>query len=106
MKPKEKPEEDSKSAYITRKLQGKNRMSFLGPVDIVDKKTMAMQFLLAADGDGGGTLNKEEWIAAGMEPDMFDVLDTDGSGDLDMEEIEAAFEKGILDRLPERKGAS
>lgn len=95
-----------KNTYIPgmpAKCRKTNRMSFLGPVDKGDWKKKARAFLLKADDDSSGQLDKEEWIDSGMDPDLFDRLDTDASGYLDLDEIEAAFMAGMLDKMPQKK---
>lgn len=74
-----------------------NRLSFLGPVKPkLDKRAMAYQLMNTADEDANNTLDKREWIGIGLEPATFEVLDKDGNGVLDMDELTAAFEAGIL----------
>ena len=93
--------------YAVPCVAGKNRLSFFGHVDILDPKAQAAKsksdaraFMLMADEDCSSRITLDEWVVAGLHEPLFHQIDTDGSGDLDLAEVEAAFEQGIIHRIP------
>jgi len=94
-------------SYAVPCVAGRNRLSFFGHVDILDLKAQAAKaksdarsFMLMADEDCSTRISLDEWIAAGLNELLFHHIDTDGSGDLDLAEVEAAFAAGVIDRIP------